>query len=44
MAATKEREAVQKLARSDNFKNKVDKMSDTQIIAIYLRLKAERKL
>lgn len=44
MATTQEREAVKKIGKSDKWKTKVDKMSDAQVMAIYLRLKAERKL
>lgn len=44
MAAINEREAIKKIGRSPEWANKVDKMSDDQVIAIYLRLKSEGKL
>lgn len=44
MATQAEREAVKKIGRSDSWKAKVDKMSDAQVTAIYIRLKAEGKL
>ena len=44
MATQTEREAVKKIGKSDKWKTKVDKMSDAQVTAIYLRLKAEGKL
>jgi hypothetical protein len=44
MGATNEREAVKKIGRSPEWSSKVDKMSDSQAIAIYIRLKAQGKL
>ena len=46
MAAEKEREAVKQKASQfpKQWAEKVDKMSDKQVIAIYLRLKSEGKL
>lgn len=44
MNTVKEREAVKRLGQSSTWSEKVDKMSDTQVIAIYLRLRSERKL
>lgn len=38
------REAVKKIGKSDEWKFKVDKMSESQVTAIYLRLKSEGKL
>lgn len=39
-----EREAVKKIGRRPDWPARVDKMSDSMITAIYLRLKAEGKL
>lgn len=44
MGLQNEREAIKKIGRSSTWAARVDKMSDAQIQAIYLRLKAERKL
>lgn len=46
MACEMEREAVKKSASQfpKQWAERVDKMSDRQVIAIYLRLKAEKKL
>jgi hypothetical protein len=44
MNTVKEREAVKRLGRTSSWSEKVDKMSDTQVLAIYLRLRSERKL
>lgn len=44
MAANQEREAVKKIGQSPDWSAKVDKMSDAQVIAIYLRLKSQGKL
>ena len=40
----KEREAVKQIGTSEGWRGRVDAMSDTQVMAIYLRLKAEKKL
>ena len=39
-----EREELKKLYSSDSWNDKVDKMSDSQVTAIYLRFKSEGKL
>ncbi len=39
-----QREAVKKLKKHPGWPAKVDKMSNNQIIAIYLRLKSQSKL
>ena len=45
MGVEKEREAVLKIGLFPNqWKEKVNKMSDNQILAIYLRLKSQGKL
>lgn len=44
MSADLEREAVKKIGHTPKWKERVDKMSDAQVIAIYIRLKAEGKL
>jgi len=45
VAAEKEREAVLKVGQfPKQWKEKVGKMSDKQVIAIYLRLKSQGKL
>ena len=44
MITQMQREAVKKIGKSDTWKSKVDKMSDAQITAIYIRLKSEGKL
>lgn len=44
MAYEKEREAVKKIGKTDKWKASVDKMPDSQVVAIYLRLKSENKL
>ncbi len=45
MAAEKEREAILKLGQfPKQWKEKVDKMSDSRVIAIYLDAKAKGKL
>jgi hypothetical protein len=45
MGVEKEREAVKKIGLFPNqWKEKVDKMSDKQVLAIYLRLKSQGKL
>lgn len=38
------REAIKKIGRSSEWDKKVDKMSDAQVTAIYLRLSSEGKL
>jgi hypothetical protein len=38
------KEVVKKYGRSSSWADKVDKMSEEQVTAIYLRLKAEGKL
>lgn len=45
MGVEKEREAVKKIGLFPNqWKEKVNKMSDNQVLAIYLRLKSQGKL
>ena len=44
MGLQKEREAVKKIGKSPSWIVKVNNMTDSQIIAIYRRLKAEGKL
>lgn len=44
MGVQAEREAVKKIGKSPSWIDKVNRMSDAQIIAIYSRLKAEGKL
>lgn len=45
MGLQKEREAVKKIgAFPKGWAEKVDKMSDNQVLAIYLRLKNQKKL
>lgn len=45
MGLQNEREAVKKVGQfPKQWAEKVDKMSDKQVLAIYLRLKAEKKL
>lgn len=44
MAYEKEREALKKVYRSRKWWNKVNKMSDEQVAAIYLRLKKQEKV
>jgi hypothetical protein len=39
-----QREAVKKLKKHPGWPAKVDKMPNNQIIAIYIRMKAEQKL
>jgi hypothetical protein len=39
-----EREAIKKLGKSKQWIEKVNKMSDAQVVAIYLRAKREGKL
>lgn len=38
------RETVKKVYSSQNWRDKVNKMSDAQVTAIYIRLTAEQKL
>lgn len=45
MASTQEmREAVKKVGKAQGWSGKVDKMSESQITAIYLRLKSKGQL
>lgn len=44
MSVSKEREAILQVYKSDSWAYKVSKMSDSQVVAIYIRLKAEGKL
>lgn len=44
MAKTAEREALKKKYGKKINNQEIDKMSDSQVIAIYLRLKAQGKL
>lgn len=44
MAGNKEREALKSVYNSDTWAKKVNKMSDSQVIAVYLRLKSQGKL
>jgi len=44
MVTQQEKEAVKKIGKSPNWPTIVDRMSDEQILAIYLKLKAKGKL
>lgn len=44
MGTQAEREAVKKIGKSASWTAKVDKMTDAQITAIYIRLKSQGKL
>lgn len=44
MAAEAERQALLKVYKSQKWANKVKKMRDDQVVAIYLRLKSQNKL
>ena len=44
MEINQKREALKKVYKSDSWQTKVNKMSDSQITAIYIRLQSERKL
>lgn len=44
MATNAEREAVKKIGKSPYWIDKVNRMSDAQVIAIYLDLKSKGKL
>lgn len=44
MAVLAEREAVKKIGRSPDWSAKVDRMPDSQVTAIFIRLKAQGKL
>jgi hypothetical protein len=44
MASNQEREAVKKIGKSPLWFDKVNRMSDAQVTAIYIRLKTEGKL
>jgi hypothetical protein len=41
---TKKREELKGVYKSPNWAKKVDGMKDTQVVAIYLNLKAQKKL
>lgn len=41
---TKEREAVKQAYPSRKWSTKVDKMDDGQVFALYMRLKAQKKI
>lgn len=44
MARAKEREAIKKAFKSKRWEDKVDNMSDSQVFAIYKRLKLQQKV
>lgn len=44
MAGNQEREQLKKVYPSKTWARKVDKMTDDQVVAIYLRLKSQNKL
>lgn len=44
MPRTKEREALKAVYSNPNWATKVKEMTDTQVVAVYLRLKAQNKL
>lgn len=44
MSATTERERLKKVYSSTAWSQRVDKMSDSQVIAIYRRLQAQGKI
>lgn len=45
MGLQKERDAIKKLGQfPKRWSERVDKMTDAQVLAIYLRLKAQKKL
>lgn len=44
MAMEKERQALLKVYKNPRWVDKVKKMKDAQVVAIYLRLKAQNKI
>lgn len=44
MAGNQERELLKKAYPSKKWAEKVDKMSDSQVVAVFMRLKAQRKV
>jgi len=44
MGAEMERQAIKKVYPTDKWSAKVDKMSDAQVVAIYLRFKSQKRL
>lgn len=44
MADNKERELLKTVYPSKKWATKVDKMSDSQVVAVYMRLRAQGKL
>lgn len=44
MASNKEREALKKAYPSKKWAEKVNKMSDAQVIAVYMRLRLQGKI
>jgi hypothetical protein len=44
MGRNTEREAIKKVYKSKQWSDKVNKMTDDQVVAIYLRLKSQNKL
>lgn len=44
MAGHKEREQLKKVYPSSKWAQKVDKMSESQLVAVYMRLKQQNKI